>query len=831
MFSLIITLVAVALVAALALATLYYGAPSFLTSGARARATTAISQSSQVLGAAELYFVERKAWSTSVDDLVAREYLKDAPNLQGLSGNAVPWTQPMPNVPTYWALKTLDVEACRDVNRMARGDNGIYKMARPGLVTQCFGTAEPFTVITTRQGMTEAGIGLDVVFDFFDQLNPGSGVGYAPDGGGWAVEPSTSGPGPSEPSGPPADKGTPGGIYLDGDVQVTLPGQGGAGSNVVKVGDIASNGKGQVVIDFTNSGSSPWTVGKVGTCGDYHVVGSTCSGVVEPGQSCQVIVEAGPFPDLTEPRDLSGCVRLETDKGNVQVGLEGKVYPSAPGPVQVGISTNDPKDSATHLVFPDTEVGQTSYKWVRVQNVGDNLTYGGTPLVVSPPFSVTESTCSGSLPYGASCMARLAFSPTAATLYDAANNRIKLMANGQSVDIGVSGRGTPKPVAGVSVLPASIDWAQRAALGQYSDTVTVRNNGETVLALAQPPAVTQGAEAFRVTASTCSGAISPKSYCTVTVQFYPDKAQVFEGKLTLEFTDRDLGVREVPLAGTATNPLKFTAQSLTGAFVGRAYTSQDLRGAWSLASSTITPSALELSLAQGSQLPPGLTFNPATGRVEGTATAGAVTSFTLKARYQSRFDSTGTFQLATAEPSFARFLQGSTVTLSDGNRTGVFTGTATGETLVAASRNTGKWYTVVYSAPTTSGNPFSSLSFCLGMTAYNCEAARHFDLGYFDSRTGGRTSDYGFNDDVISGTPASIGVAFDADVRRVTFYNPSTCAVLFTRTWNRANAFVTLRASKYSAGGSTGVRFRLPTPASFDSTEQCRPAGFEWLTE
>lgn len=831
MFSLIITLVAVALVAALALATLYYGAPSFLTSGARARATTAISQSSQVLGAAELYFVERKAWSTSVDDLVGREYLKDAPNLQGLSGNAVPWTQPMPSVPTYWALKTLDVEACRDVNRMARGDNGIYKMARPGLVTQCFGTAEPFTVITTRQGMTEAGTGLDVVFDFFDQLNPGSGVGYAPDGGGWAVEPSTSGPGPSEPSGPPADKGTPGGGYLDGDVQVTLPGQGGAGSNVVKVGDIASNGKGQVVIDFTNSGSSPWTVGKVGTCGDYHVVGSTCSGVVEPGQSCQVIVEAGPFPDLTEPRDLSGCVRLETDKGNVQVGLEGKVYPSAPGPVQVGISTNDPKDSATHLVFPDTEVGQTSYKWVRVQNVGDNLIYGGTPLVVSPPFSVTESTCSGSLPYGASCMARLAFSPTAATLYDAANNRIKLMANGQSVDIGVSGRGTPKPVAGVSVLPASIDWAQRAALGQYSDTVTVRNNGETVLALAQPPAVTQGAEAFRVTASTCLGAISPKSYCTVTLQFYPDKAQVFEGKLTLEFTDRDLGVREVPLAGTATNPLKFTAQSLTGAFIGRAYTSQDLRGAWSLASSTITPSALELSLAPGSQLPPGLAFNSATGRVEGKATAAADMSFTLKARYQSRFDSTGTFQLKAAEASYAKFRPNTNVVLSGDNRIATLARDSVTSSMVMASRNTGKWYTAVTARRLAAGNPFAATSFCLGYAAYGCEGGRFFDLGYANSSGAGRPGDFGLNVDSLTGTPFSVGIAFDVDARRVSYYDLANCRLIKSETWTRANSWATVQVSKYPSAQETGIEFKLPTPTSSDSTELCRPVGYEWLTE
>lgn len=661
MFSLVITLVAIALVALLALAALYYGTTAFTNAGARSRAATALNQSAQVLGAAELHFVEKKGWSSSMDELVGAGYLKDAPILAGLAGDAVPWAQPMPNVPTYWALKSLDSGACREVNRLARGDNGIYKKARPGLVTQCFGLAEPFTVVTTRQGLADAGLGLDVVFEFFDQKNPGQGEGFDPSGGGWALEPTVT-PNPGEGGNPSSggDKGTPGGDYLDGDVKVTLPGQGDIGANVVKVGSVSSNGTVTQEIRVVNTGDTPLNLGGTLVSGDIKLVGSTCTGTLQPGQACVITVQGGPFPGTTEPRDIAGTVVLETDRGSIEVGVTGTVYPAAPGPVQVGISTNDPADTGSLLVFPDTEVGQTSYKWVRVQNVGEALTYGGAPLSALPPFAVAETDCGGNLPYGAFCWARLAFSPTAAMVYSGANHVLTLVANGQSITLGLTGKGTPKPVAGVSVLPDNLDWGSQFALGPfslpaYNLTVTVRNNGETPLTFAQAPSVEEGADSWMVNGTTCGAKIPRDGSCSVTVRFIPDKAQAFEGQLRLAFSEEGVGTKRVALKAVATNPLraKTTNLSIPAAKALQTYSlSPDLGDGWELASgASLLKSDLALEVDSAKPLPDGLSLNAQTRKVEGTpatATTGAV-DFKVLAVYQNKFSGERVFSIQVAE--------------------------------------------------------------------------------------------------------------------------------------------------------------------------------------
>src|ERR1700730_4423918 len=55
MFSLIITIISIALVAALALATIYYGGSAFNRGSAQAQASTLISQAQQIAAAEVLY--------------------------------------------------------------------------------------------------------------------------------------------------------------------------------------------------------------------------------------------------------------------------------------------------------------------------------------------------------------------------------------------------------------------------------------------------------------------------------------------------------------------------------------------------------------------------------------------------------------------------------------------------------------------------------------------------------------------------------------------------------------------------------------------------------
>jgi hypothetical protein len=84
MFSLIITIISIALVAALALATLYYGGSAFNKGAAGAVAARLINEGQQINGAVALYQADVGAGSTAVvattlADLVTAGYLSSVP--------------------------------------------------------------------------------------------------------------------------------------------------------------------------------------------------------------------------------------------------------------------------------------------------------------------------------------------------------------------------------------------------------------------------------------------------------------------------------------------------------------------------------------------------------------------------------------------------------------------------------------------------------------------------------------------------------------------------------------------------------------------------------
>lgn len=87
MFSLIITIISIALVAALALATLYFGGDAFNQGSAKAAAATIVNQASQISGANTLNFLDNQAYAADVDALVAGNYLQSAPNPGSVSSN------------------------------------------------------------------------------------------------------------------------------------------------------------------------------------------------------------------------------------------------------------------------------------------------------------------------------------------------------------------------------------------------------------------------------------------------------------------------------------------------------------------------------------------------------------------------------------------------------------------------------------------------------------------------------------------------------------------------------------------------------------------------
>lgn len=81
MFSLIIGVVSVALVATLLLATLYYGGNVFYSAGPKAKAAQLTTEAEQLRTAIQMYLVDTGELPTKLEDLTAEgKYLKNTPD-------------------------------------------------------------------------------------------------------------------------------------------------------------------------------------------------------------------------------------------------------------------------------------------------------------------------------------------------------------------------------------------------------------------------------------------------------------------------------------------------------------------------------------------------------------------------------------------------------------------------------------------------------------------------------------------------------------------------------------------------------------------------------
>lgn len=79
MFSLIVTVISIALVIAIAAATIYYGGTAFTTAGVDADAARVINESQQLSGAISLFKAAEGNEVSDLSVLVTKDYLKTLP--------------------------------------------------------------------------------------------------------------------------------------------------------------------------------------------------------------------------------------------------------------------------------------------------------------------------------------------------------------------------------------------------------------------------------------------------------------------------------------------------------------------------------------------------------------------------------------------------------------------------------------------------------------------------------------------------------------------------------------------------------------------------------
>lgn len=158
MFSLIITIISIALVAALALATLYYGGDAFNKGTAQAEAARIMNQGQQLMGAADLYYADKNEWPASPQVLEAEGYLKKVPVAAASMDSAyaqttLEWTMPEPGKPVF-TLAPRGTDVCRSVNKLSYGLDGILPKALTGLASQCYGeTMGAHIVVFAKSGV------------------------------------------------------------------------------------------------------------------------------------------------------------------------------------------------------------------------------------------------------------------------------------------------------------------------------------------------------------------------------------------------------------------------------------------------------------------------------------------------------------------------------------------------------------------------------------------------------------------------------------------------------------------------------------------------------
>jgi hypothetical protein len=143
-----------------------------------------------------------------------------------------------------------------------------------------------------------------------------------------------------------------------------------------------------------------------------------------------------------------------------------------------------------------------------------------TGVTVSAGYSVSGSTCTGTLAAGSSCMISGAFAPTVS---GADNGTLTVTDNSQGVNgstqtVSLTGTGVPQ----VSVSPASVDFrAQVVGTTSAPKTVTVTNNLSMGVTFGTIGFTGSDAADFNRTGGTCHSRLAALSHCTIRVAFTP----------------------------------------------------------------------------------------------------------------------------------------------------------------------------------------------------------------------------------------------------------------------------------------------------------------------
>lgn len=580
MFSLLVTIVAIALVAALALATIYFGGTIAQLAAASANASTLANQGAQIYAASLLYEQNTGAWPTAPAVLVP-EYLttvpvppsssyalnSDALVSEALADQGTPpsaedwtWVAPAPVVSrNVWLRSKINEPACHAVNLKFGNHFDILAGVDSSQAIQCFGTAAPYTFVylapAGADGKTVChdikGPNLDNTVSGYNFDHPSATIDCAagpsaPSGGG-GNPPSSNGPAiafhPQNSSFTGWDLGTV-------STSATFPD--------TQLGDV-----GYLNFLMVNIGDAQltFTDAHLGLAAPFQLNWTDCGTSLAPGASCEVDLVFSPttlgaaHSTYALPSNAIGYTPLPLSAVGIAQRPAMAVYDS---------DWNGPISS---FAFPTTATNESSSTTFYLMNLGMlPLTFDANSFGTSTPFSIApgEDCSSATLDYGSFCTVSVTFTPTQVP---AATGTLAIASNDSTyVPVSLSGAGVlPKatlqflngqmsPISSLSF--PTTDVGSSSAYAQ----VNLKNTGQLDLVLGTVNLSDDSL--FYFWYENCSGqTVAPGDHCAVAVVFAPWEEA--NGAITLNVDSNDPDATPLPIMGSTPNaptgePLTYT---------------------------------------------------------------------------------------------------------------------------------------------------------------------------------------------------------------------------------------------------------------------------------
>lgn len=505
MFSLIIAIVAIALVIAVTVIGGYYGGNVFSEASSRADAVRLKNEEQAVLSALDLYRADHFAWPASLQVLVDQGYLIAIPRgvqaslSEGMNlvSPAYAATEPgwqllAPNVPVVVSRHAVAKDVCSQFNQVSRGDDGILRDAFSVLPSQCFGTSASYQVVFYRPsyGVNLAGLLGGVVHDG-DLPSKNDGGAF------WDTAPS-------------------GDVKLPVDPEKTPVAKLSVGSTSLTFGTIAVGLQGTApALAITNSGNAALQGLSISAPAGFTVSANSCGAVLAPRAGCSVVLTAAP----TAAGPFSGQLDISSGNGGSRsVTLSGDAYVRVPR-----LALSAPSWAAGLVATGKSAVSPA----FTLSNSGEAAALG---VSVSPPAGITlaSNSCGVELPAGASCAFTLRFAPTQAQEVSA--SAVVAGTNFTALSAAVTASGYVQS----ATLPASLTFTPVVVPATQQRAVTLANTSTGPLEVTPPTAANVTGEGFSLVSTTCGTTLEPGANCSVVVQFSSTKAGSATGSLTVK---------------------------------------------------------------------------------------------------------------------------------------------------------------------------------------------------------------------------------------------------------------------------------------------------------